>query len=121
MERQRVRQASYLARDDGDGTELTHRARVAEDDAVEQPPLDVRQCHAQKNLEAARAQHARGFFLLGSRRFHYWNDLSRDERKRDENRRQNDSGNREHDLEPVIHHPRAKQALPSEQQDEYYF
>src|SRR5450759_3564864 len=38
MQRHRVREAPDMARDDGDCAELTHGARIAEDDAVQQPP-----------------------------------------------------------------------------------
>ena len=54
VQRQRVGQPSDVARDDRHGAELAHRAGVAENDAVEQAPLDVRQRHAEKRLEPAR-------------------------------------------------------------------
>ena len=119
VQRQRVRQAADVSRDDRHRAELAHRARVAEDDAVEQAPLDVRQRHAEERLEAAGAKHARRFFFLRAGRFHHRNDLARDERKRHENRREHDAGHGEDNLESC-RSATAEETLPPEQQHEHH-
>ena len=118
VERQRVGPAADVARDDRDRAELAHRARVAQDDAVEQAPLDLRQRDAQERLPAARAEHERGLFFLGALRLHQRDQLARDERERDEHGREHDAGQREDDLDAVLGEPRAEQALRAEQQHE---
>src|SRR5258706_14727952 len=64
VQRQRVGQPPDVAGDDGDRAELPHRPRVAEDHAVEQAPLDVRERDAKKSLPAARAERHGRFLLL---------------------------------------------------------
>ena len=56
--------AADVAGDDRDRAELAHRARVAQNHAVEQPPFDVGQRHAPERLPAARAQRQRGLLLV---------------------------------------------------------
>ena len=102
VQRQRVRRAADVAGHDRHRAELAHRPRVAEDDAVEQAPFDVRQRDAAERLPAARAEHGRRLLLLGALRLHQRNQLARDERKRDEDRRQHDPRHREDDLEVVL-------------------
>ena len=105
-----------MARDDRDRAELAHRARVAQNDAVEQRPLDVRQRHARERLPAACAERQRGFLLVVALRLHQRDQFARDERKRHENRRQHDAGNGEDDLDVVCRQPRPKPALRAEEQ-----
>ena len=107
-----------MAGDDGDGAELAHRAGVAEQDAGEQRPFDVRQRHGEEDLEAARAERQRGFFLGRSLLLHERNHLARDERKGDEQRRQHDARHGEDDLDAVRGEPRPEQALRAEQEHE---
>src|SRR4051812_2968335 len=56
VKRQSVGQAADVAGDHGNRAELTHRARIAEQDAVEQRPLDVGQGDPPEGGEAAGAQ-----------------------------------------------------------------
>ena len=91
VQRQGIGDAADVARHDRHGAELPHRARVGEDDAVQQPPLDVRQRHADEHLQPAGAEHARRLFFLGAGRFHDRDDLARHERKRHEDRREHDA------------------------------
>ncbi len=88
--------------------ELAHGAGVAQDHAVEQAPLDVGQRHAPEDLPAGGAEHARRFFLLGALRLHQRDQLARDERKGDEDRRQHDAGHGEDDLDVVRAAARAR-------------
>src|SRR5678815_218930 len=118
VQRHGVGLAADVAGDDADRAELAHRARVAEDDAVEQRPLDVRQRDAAKDLPAARAEHARRLFLLGALRLHQRNQLAGDEREGDEDRRDDDAGQREDDLQVVVAQPFAEPALEAEDEDE---
>ena len=64
VQRQRVGQAADVAGDDRDRAELPHRPRVAQDDAVEQPPLHVRQRDPPEHLPARGAEHDRGLLLV---------------------------------------------------------
>ena len=91
MQRHGVGLAADVARDDADRAELAHRPRVAEDHAVEQRPLDVRQRDAPEDLPAAGAEHARRLFLLGALRLHQRDQLAGDEREGDEDRREHDA------------------------------
>ncbi len=101
MQRHRVGQAADVARDDRDRAELAHRAGVAEQHAVEQAPLDVRQRHAPEGLPAAGAERQRGLLLVRALLLHQRDQLARDEREGDEDRRQHDAGHGEDDLDVV--------------------
>ena len=94
--------AADVARDDRHRAELAHRARVAEDDAVEQAPLDVRQRDAPER-SASRRRRARraASSSLGALRLHQRDQLARDEREGDEHRREHDAGHGEDDLDVV--------------------
>src|SRR5215211_2183511 len=48
-------QATDMARDDGDGAELAHRAGIAQENAVEQRPADVGQGDGKKRTQARRS------------------------------------------------------------------
>ena len=61
--------------------------------------------HAPERLPAARAQHARGFFLAAALRLHERNQFARDERKRDKNGRQHNARHGENDFEIVLVQP----------------
>src|SRR6266498_873331 len=65
LERDGVRDPADVARHHRDRAELAHRPGVAEDDAVQEAPLHVRERHPREDLPAARAQHERGLLLLG--------------------------------------------------------
>ena len=116
LQRHGIRQPADVTRDDRHRAELAHGARVAEDDAVEQSPLDVGQRDAQKRLPAARAERQRGLFFVVALRRHQRQQLARDERKRDEDRRQHDARHGEDDLDVVGRQPRSEQSLGAEEQ-----
>ena len=59
MQRHRVGQAADMAGDHRDRAELAHRARIAQQHAVQQRPADVRQGDAAEGLPAAGAQRRR--------------------------------------------------------------
>jgi hypothetical protein len=85
---------------------------------VEDAPFDVRERHAEEGLPPARAEHARGLFLVRPGGFHHGDDLAGDERKRDEHRREHDPGHGKNDAEVVFGEPRTKEALASGEQHE---
>jgi hypothetical protein len=64
MQRKRVRLAADVPRDHRHRTELSHSSRIAEDEPIEQPPLDVGQRDAKEGLPAARSEDDRGFLLF---------------------------------------------------------
>ena len=115
MQRHRVGLAADVAGHDRHRAELAHRARVAEQHAVHQAPLHVRQRDAPERLPAARAERDRGFLLLRPLLLHQRDQLARDERERDEDRRQHDARHGEDDLEAVALQPRPEIALGAEQ------
>ena len=80
MQRQRVGHAADVTRHDGHGAELAHRARRAQDDAVDQPVAHAGQRDAAKHLPARRAEQQRGFLLFASLGLHHRDQLARDER-----------------------------------------
>ena len=98
VERQRVRLAADVAAHDRHGAELAHRPRVAEDHAVEQRPLHVRERHPEEGLPAARAERQRGLLLLGPLLLHQRDQLPRDEGKGHEDRAEDDARRGEDDL-----------------------
>ena len=101
-QRHRVGLTGDVARDDVHGAELAHRARVAQDDAVDEAPLDVRHRDLPEHLPAVGAEADRGEFLFDADRLHHRNQLARDERERDERRRQDQPGRREDDLQARV-------------------
>ena len=118
MERDRVRDAADVARDDRHGAELSHRAGVAEDDAVEEAPAHLRQRHAEERLPAAGAERERRLFLVVPLRLHDGEDLARHERERHEDRREDDAGHRVDHLPVVGREERPEEAAPPEEEDE---
>ena len=97
-------------------TELAHGARIAEDHAVDQAPLDVGQRDMPEGLPAGGAQHDGGFFLFVALRFHERNQFARHERKGDEDGRQHDGRDGENHLDVVRLQPRPQPALQPEHQ-----
>ena len=114
VQRQRVGHAADVARHDRHRAELAHRARVAEDDAVEQAPLHVGQRHAPEDLPGARAERGGGFLFLAALRLHERDQLARDEREGDEHRRQHDAGHREEHVHVVRGEACTEPALQAE-------
>ena len=72
-----------------------------------------------EGLPAVGAQGERGLFLLSAGGLHDRNELARDEREGDKDRRQHDPRHREDDFEVVRSQPFAKKALQAEQHDEH--
>ena len=81
---------------------------VAEDDAVEQAPLDVGQRDAQEDLPTAGPQRAGRLFLLRALGLHQRNQLAGEEGKGDEKRRQQDPRPGENHLDVVGPQPGAQ-------------
>ena len=117
MQRHGVGEPADMPGHHGHRAELAHGARVAQQHAVEQAPFDVGQRHAQEDLQAAGAEHARGLLLLGALLLHQRDQLARDEREGDEDRGQHDARHREDDLDVVLGEPRTEEALGAEQED----
>ena len=118
MQRHGVGLAADMAGHHRHRAEFAHRARVAQQHAVQQRPFHVRQRDAEKGLEPRGAERQRRFFLLGALLLHQRNELAHDERKGDEDRRQHHAGQREDDLDVVRDQPRPEIALQPEQQHE---
>ena len=70
MKRHRISLASNMATHDRYRAEFTHRARIAQNYAVEQAPLDVRKRNAPERLQAARPEGNCRVFLVASLRLH---------------------------------------------------
>ena len=98
---------------------FTHRAGVAEDDAIDQAPLHTRQRDVPESLPAVRAKREGGLFLIRARCLHHRNQFARHERKRDEHRCQNDARHGEDDFQIVIAQPFAEETLQAEQHNEH--
>ena len=81
MQRHRIGEPSNMARDDGDRSEFSHRARIAENHTIEQAPFDIREGHPYKRLPSRRAQRERRLFFLSSLRLHQWDQFARQMKK----------------------------------------
>src|SRR3546814_4319125 len=66
MQRHRVGLSAQMAGNDRHRAELPHRARIAEQYAIEQPPADIGQGDAPKGLEARGAERQRRLLVLRS-------------------------------------------------------
>ncbi len=86
MQRDRVGLAANVSRDHRHSSELAHRPGVAEDDAVQQGPLHVRQRHAPEGLPTPGTQADRRLFLLAPLLLHEWDYLAGDVGEGDEHR-----------------------------------
>ena len=117
LERQRGH-ALDAAGDHRDGPELAHRAGVAQDDAVQQAPLDVGQGDAPERLPAARPQRQRRLLLVRPLRLHHGDQFARDEREGHERRRQHDPRHGEDDFQVVRVQPGEQPAAAPEHQHE---
>ncbi len=116
VQRHRVGEPADVAGNDRYRAKLSHGARIAENHAVQQGPLDVRQRHSEKGLPAACAQRERGLFLIIPLGLNHGQQLARDERERNENRREHDSGNGEDDPNAVRDQPWPEKPLQAEKQ-----
>jgi hypothetical protein len=116
VQRHGVGLAADVTRHHRHRAELAHGARVAQDHAVQEAPLDVGQRHAPEGLPAGRAEHDGGLLLVGALRLHQRNELARDEREGHEHGGQHDAGHGEDDLDVVVGQPRADPALRAEHQ-----
>ena len=105
-----------MARDDGDRAELAHRARIAEQDAVEQRPADVRQRDLPEGGEARRTQGQGRGLLVGPLVLHQRDQLAGDKGEGHQDGRQHQARGGEDDLDVVIYQPGSKPALGAEQQ-----
>src|SRR5579859_1772464 len=92
MKRERSCQAADVAGDDGDGAEFAHGARVAQKDAVEQRPADVRKRDPHEGGEAAGAERERRRLLVGALVRHQRDQLAGHEREGHQDGRQDQAG-----------------------------
>lgn len=118
MQGERVRLAADMAGDDRYGSEFAHGAGVADDNAVQEPPFDVRQRDVTEHLPALGAQCGGRFFFKRALGLHNRDELPRHEREGDEQRGEHDPGEGEHDLHIVRRQPRTEPAVRAEQQNE---
>src|SRR2546425_4459719 len=114
VERNRRRQAPDVPRHDRDRTELPHRARVAEHDAVQQPPADLGKAPPPDRLPPVRAERARRFLFLAPLGLHQRDQLPGHERAGHEDGCQQHSGQGEDDLDVVLLQPGAEKTLQAE-------
>src|SRR5258705_5931088 len=114
MQRQRIGHTADMAGNYGYRAELAHRPRVAQNHAVQEAPLDIRQRHAPESLPTAGAEDARRFFFLAALGLHQRNQLARNERKRDKNSGEHDPRHSENNLDVMLGKPRAEPALQAE-------
>lgn len=114
MKGYRVRQAANVPRDHRDRSKLPHRPRVAEDDAVEKSPLDVRKSDFPEGLPAVGAEGKSGFLFFGVFRLHGGRQFAGDERKRNKKRRQDNRRHGEENLDMTLFQPRAQPTLGPE-------
>ena len=84
-------QPADVAGDDRHRAELAHRARVAQDDAVQQAPADLRQRDAEERHPAAGAERDRRLLLVVAELLHQRDQLARDVRERHEHGREHDA------------------------------
>src|SRR5262249_38582081 len=116
MQRHGVGHAANVAGNNGDGTELAHRPRIAQQYTVEQAPAYVGQGHAPEDLPAAGAQHDRRLLVFASLLLHERDQFSGDEGEGDEDRGNDDAREREDDLDIVGLEPGPDPAVQAEQQ-----
>ena len=102
MQRQRIGEPSNMARHNGDRSEFSHRTRIAQDDAIEQAPLDIREGDADERLPSRRAQRERRFFFLSSLRLHQGDQFARDKRNGNKGGGEHDARQCEDDLDVVL-------------------
>ena len=105
VQRHGVRLAANVAGDNRHRAELAHCAGVAEDDAIQQRPFDVRQRDAPERLQARCPKCDRGFFFVAALRLHQRDEFARHEWKRHEDRGQDDAGNGKNDPDVVVLEP----------------
>ncbi len=118
VKRERVGLAPDVAGHDGHRAELTHRAGVAEDESVQQAPLDVGQRHSPERLPPIRPEYDRRLFFLRSLLLHERNQLAGDERRGHERRREHHTGHRKDDLDIVLLEPGPEPPVRPEEQHE---
>ncbi len=107
-----------VAGDDGHRAKFAHGAGVAEEHAVEERPLHVRQRHLEEGAQARGAERERRLLVLRALFSHEWNQFARDEREGHEHGREHDAREREDDLDVVRLEERPEIALGAEQQHE---
>ena len=64
VQRHGIGESADVAGNHRNRAKLAHRAGIAKNHAIEQPPFDVGQGHAEESLPAAGAERERGFFLF---------------------------------------------------------
>ena len=116
MQRHGVGLSTDMAADHGNRTELAHRARIAQQDAIQKAPFDVRKRHAEKCLQAGRTKRDGRLFLIAALIRHQRDQFARDEWKGDEDGRKHQTGQREDDLNIMLPQPRPQPTLHTENQ-----
>src|SRR5262245_55138630 len=98
--------------------ELTHSAGIAQDNPVQQAPLNVGNGHTPEELPAVGPEAEGGDFLLAPDSLHDRNQLTSNERAGDECRGQNKAWCGKDDLEMMGTEPRSEVSLQTKQEDE---
>ncbi len=96
------------------GTELSHRAGVAENHTIHQAPAHLRQGHAEEGHPTSGPQGDRGLLLVVADLLHQRNQLARHVGERHQHGGQNDSGHGEDDADIVVLQPRPEPAPQAE-------
>ncbi len=117
MQRQRVRLAANISRNDRDRAEFPHHARIAQHDAIEQRPLDIGQRDGEEGAPAARAKRRRSLFEITPLRLHERNEFARHEGCGDEHAGEHNARQRKQDLDLHRLQRMAEQALEAEDEE----
>ena len=117
-ERQRLGLARDPARDDGDRAELAERARARQHDAVGHAPADRRQGHPPEGLPSVGPERRGGLLLVVADLLQHGDHLAHHERQRDEDRRQDQAGRGEDDLDSGVVERTAEEAVLAVDEEE---
>src|SRR5262250_1203900 len=114
MKGNRVRAALSMPGNNGYRTIFARRARRAQNDTIEETPLDVRERDTKESLQTSRSENERGFLFFASLGLHVGNQFPCHERHRDEHGGEHDAGRCKDDLNSVLFQPWSQPPLQPE-------
>ncbi|MEY3708335.1 MAG: hypothetical protein RL585_2892, partial [Pseudomonadota bacterium] len=100
-----VRLPANMARNNRDRAKLAHGAGVTENDAIDQAPFDVRECHPPEGLPARSTKYDCRLLLLTTLALHERDKLSGNERESNKDCCQNDSRHCKNNLDVLLGKP----------------
>jgi hypothetical protein len=118
VQRQRVGLAPNVAADHRHRAEFTHRTGIAENDPVQQAPLDIGKRHPEEGLPTTGPEHDGGLLFLRALLLHQRNQLPGNERSGDECGSEHNTRNGKDDFEVMINQPGPEPPMSPEEQDE---